>query len=120
MTGWENTRTVAELVAAKWVVPIMAALEHGPLRYAEIRHQLEPVSAKVLTDTLRRLEHVGLLFRVLIEGQPPAVGYELTPAAHSLREPMAELQAWYRVHAHELHLLEPQTIHQDTADPRRP
>jgi hypothetical protein len=31
LTGWDNTQTIAELIAAKWVIPIMTALEPGPL-----------------------------------------------------------------------------------------
>jgi DNA-binding HxlR family transcriptional regulator len=107
LTGWDRTRIVAELIAAKWVVPIMAALEPGSCRYVEIRRQVGPVSRKVLTDTLRRLDHVGLIEHVFIDRDPPAVGYSLTRVGYSLLEPMAELRAWYDAHAHELNLDEP-------------
>lgn len=105
MTGSDNTRTVAEVIALitpKWVAPIILALEGGPLRYAEIRQQIGPVSAKVLTDTLRRLDNVGVIDRVLVEGTNPSVGYTLTPVGRSLHSAIAALRDWYSAHGHEL------------------
>ena len=106
MTGWDNTLTVVDLITAKWVIPIMAALEHGPLRYVELRQRVGLVSRKVLTATLRRLDRVGLVTRVLLDGDNPAVGYALTPAGRSLLPPMAGLGTWFDAHAHELNLEE--------------
>jgi DNA-binding HxlR family transcriptional regulator len=107
LTGSDETRTVAEMIALitpKWVAPIILALEGGPLRYAEIRQQLGPVSAKVLTDTLRRLDHVGVVDRVLVEGANASVGYALTPVGRSLHSAIAALRDWYAVHSHELNV----------------
>ena len=106
MTGWDNTQTITELIAAKWVIPIMTALEPGPLRYAEMRQQVGRVSRKVLSANLRRLDRVGLVTRVLVNGDNPAVGYALTPAGRSLLPAMAGLGFWFDAHAHELNLEE--------------
>jgi DNA-binding HxlR family transcriptional regulator len=95
----------------------VAALEHGPLRYAEIRQRVGPVSTKVLTETLRRLDHIGLVAHVLLDGTSPAVGYALTPVGSSLLAPMTELRTWYDTHAHELTLDEPVTQDPDTGEP---
>jgi DNA-binding HxlR family transcriptional regulator len=42
--------------SARWVLPILRALEGGPLRRNALRQQLGPVSDKILTETLRRME----------------------------------------------------------------
>ena len=104
MTGWDDTQTITELIGAKWVIPIMTALEPGPLRYAELRQQVGRVSRKVLSANLRRLERVGVVTRVLLDGDTPAVGYALTPGGRALLTQMAGFRTWLQAHTHEIHL----------------
>lgn len=58
------TRAVLELIAGKWTMLVLVALEDGrPMRFAELRRRLDGVTPKMLTQTLRSLEREGLLTR---------------------------------------------------------
>lgn len=73
------TRAVLELLASKWTMLVLVALEDGrPMRFAELRRRLDGVTPKVLTRTLRALEREGLLTRSVYPTVPPRVEYRLT------------------------------------------
>lgn len=73
------TRAVLELIASKWTMLVLVALEDGrPLRFGELRRRLDGVTQKVLTQTLRALEREGLLARDHYPTVPPRVEYRLT------------------------------------------
>ncbi|MET9076927.1 helix-turn-helix domain-containing protein [Streptomyces sp. NPDC004232] len=73
------TRAVLELIASKWTMLVLVALEDGrPMRFAELRRRLDGVTPKVLTQTLRALEREGLLTRTVFPTVPPRVEYQLT------------------------------------------
>jgi DNA-binding HxlR family transcriptional regulator len=73
------TRAVLELIAGKWTMLVLVALEDGrPMRFAELRRRLDGVTPKVLTQTLRALEREGLLTRTVHPTVPPCVEYRLT------------------------------------------
>ncbi|MET9786129.1 winged helix-turn-helix transcriptional regulator [Streptomyces canus] len=73
------TRAVLELIASKWTMLVLVALEDGrPMRFAELRRRLDGVTPKVLTSTLRALEREGLLTRSVYPTVPPRVEYRLT------------------------------------------
>jgi len=72
------TRAVLELLASKWTMLVLVALEGGrPMRFAELRRRLDGVTPKVLTSTLRALEREGLLTRSVYPTVPPRVEYRL-------------------------------------------
>ncbi|GAB7102947.1 helix-turn-helix domain-containing protein [Streptomyces phaeofaciens JCM 4814] len=73
------TRAVLDLIAGKWTMLVLVALEDGrPMRFAELRRRLDGVTSKVLTQTLRALEREGLLTRSVYPTVPPRVEYRLT------------------------------------------
>lgn len=73
------TRAVLELIASKWTMLVLVALEDGrPMRFGELRRRLDGVTPKVLTQTLRALEREGLLTRSVYPTVPPRVEYRLT------------------------------------------
>ncbi|WP_405904970.1 helix-turn-helix domain-containing protein [Streptomyces sp. NBC_00828] len=73
------TRAVLELIAGKWTMLVLVALEDGrPMRFGELRRRLDGVTSKVLTQTLRALEREGLLTRIVYPTVPPRVEYRLT------------------------------------------
>ncbi|MEW6625167.1 MAG: helix-turn-helix domain-containing protein, partial [Pseudomonadota bacterium] len=81
-------RLVNELigrVADKWTMLILELLEEkGTLRFTEIGRQVEGISQKMLTQTLRQMERDGLLTRTVHPVVPPRVDYALTPLGNSL------------------------------------
>jgi DNA-binding HxlR family transcriptional regulator len=61
-----------------WTPNIIWHLSAGPRRFSELRHDIPPVSAKVLTQRLREMEERGVLTRRVMPTSPPSVEYELT------------------------------------------
>lgn len=89
--------------ADKWAGMIIRCLEHGPLRFSELRVPLRGISAKVLTQSLRGLQRDGLVARTAAGPQsPPRVEYALTPLGRSLLGPIAVVCAWVEEHWDEL------------------
>ncbi|MFF9626269.1 winged helix-turn-helix transcriptional regulator [Streptomyces griseosporeus] len=89
------TRAVLELIASKWTMLVLVALEDGhPRRFAELRRRLDGVTPKVLTATLRALEREGLLTRTLYPTVPPRVEYRLTGLGRELGGLIQMLTDW--------------------------
>jgi DNA-binding HxlR family transcriptional regulator len=82
------------VLASKWAVGVLLALGDGARRYHEILAELEPISEKVLTQTLRTMERDGLITRLVHPEVPPRVEYSLTPLGASLGGPLKALGAW--------------------------
>ncbi|MBT0770112.1 helix-turn-helix transcriptional regulator [Kineosporia sp. J2-2] len=95
------TRPILDQVADKWTMMVLAVLEE-PTRFNEIRRQLEGVTQRVLTQTLRRLERNGLVVRRVLETSPVGVEYSLTPLGESFREPFTRLYEWALANSDEI------------------
>jgi len=80
-----GTRAVLDLLADKWTVLVIGSLSGGRKRHTQIAREIEGVSAKMLTQTLRRLEQDGMLERTVYPVVPPRVEYELTPLGETER-----------------------------------
>lgn len=88
------TRQVLDCVADKWAVLIMGLLLGGTRRFGELRRDIEGVSQKMLTQTLRSLERDGIIDREVFASVPPKVVYSLTPLGESLATTLDELRLW--------------------------
>jgi DNA-binding HxlR family transcriptional regulator len=92
-----NARLIREalsLLQSKWSVDVLLALGDGSRRYHELLGDLEPISEKVLTQTLRAMERDGLIHRRVHAEVPPRVDYALTPLGATLAAPMRALGSW--------------------------
>lgn len=87
-------RESLSVLSSKWAVGVLLALGEGARRYHEILAELEPISEKVLTQTLRCMERDGLITRHVHAEVPPRVEYALTPLGASLAGPMKSLGNW--------------------------
>lgn len=67
-----------DLLANTWNAVVIYALADGPCRPRELRAAIGGISAKVLTETLRRLEGHALVTRRVHAESPPRVEYALT------------------------------------------
>ncbi|WP_371482447.1 winged helix-turn-helix transcriptional regulator [Kitasatospora sp. NBC_00315] len=83
-----------DLIANTWTAVVVWSLRHGPSRPGELRARIGGISAKVLTETLRRLEYNGLVERTSYAGAPPRVEYALTALGRTLLAPIEALGAW--------------------------
>ena len=88
------SRKLFEQISDKWSMMILTVLDGGPLRFNEIRRQLEGITQKAQTQTLRRLERNGLVERKVIASSPVAVQYEITPLGRELQGPFKALYKW--------------------------
>jgi DNA-binding HxlR family transcriptional regulator len=70
----------------------------GTLRFSELRRQIDGISQRMLTATLRALERAGLVTRTMYPEIPPRVEYALTPLGKSLLDLVGELIAWSETH----------------------
>ena len=75
---------VLNRVGDKWSMLIVMILSHGPRRFYEIKREIEGISQRMLTLTLRGLERDGLVTRTVTPTIPPRVDYELTELGISL------------------------------------
>ena len=92
------TRRLLELIGDKWTPIVLYILGGGTKRYGELQRHLPDVSKKMLTQTLRALETVGLLRRTVYAEVPPRVEYDLTPLGRVFLEPVTELCRWATDH----------------------
>ncbi|GLZ05339.1 HxlR family transcriptional regulator [Actinomadura sp. NBRC 104412] len=88
-----------DLLGGTWTSVVLYALRERPLRPGELRERIGGISHKVLTDTLRRLEHNGLVVRRRYAEAPPRVEYELTAPGRGLLEPIFALGRWAELYA---------------------
>ena len=72
--------------------------EHGELRFTRIAEQLEGISQKMLTKTLRQMERDGLLERTVHPVVPPHVDYRLTELGFSLGAAFCGVWMWAEKH----------------------
>jgi DNA-binding HxlR family transcriptional regulator len=88
------SRRVFDLVGERWAALVLLALHGQPLRFSALRRQIEGISQKMLTQTLRALERDGLVRRHAFATVPVTVEYSLTPLGDSLCEVIEGLRAW--------------------------
>ena len=77
--------TTVALVGSKWKLLILRNLIERPWRFMELKRDLEGISQKVLTDSLRSLEADGIITRTVYPEVPPRVEYALSDLGHEMR-----------------------------------
>ncbi|WP_049558253.1 winged helix-turn-helix transcriptional regulator [Nonomuraea sp. SBT364] len=92
-------RLAVEVIADKWAVVTVYALGRGPRRHGELKALIGGISSKMLTQTLRRLQHHGLIQRHAFAEVPPRVEYSLTALGETLLEPVTMLSRWAEANA---------------------
>ncbi|MER6348484.1 winged helix-turn-helix transcriptional regulator [Streptomyces sp. NPDC001595] len=97
-----EVRHILDRVADKWSLLVIALLERRSLRFSELRRQIDGVSQRMLTVTLRQLERDGLVNRTVHPVVPPRVDYELTPLGVTLHDTIRSLVVWTEEHQSEI------------------
>jgi DNA-binding HxlR family transcriptional regulator len=97
-----GSEAVLELFVSKWAIRVVHALLRGTKRHGALRRELNGVSQKMLTQTLRGLERAGLIQRTAHNLVPPKVEYSLTRLGQSFVEPLNALCTWAEAHREEL------------------
>lgn len=92
------TRQVLDRLADKWALLILDRLRSGPVRFNQLRRDIQGISQKVLSQTLKKLERDGLVSRKAFATVPVTVEYALTPLGVSLIETVSTLAHWAERH----------------------
>ncbi len=77
--------TTVQLIGSKWKLLILRNLMQRPWRFNELRKNLDGISQKVLTESLRSMEEDGIITRTVYPEVPPRVDYALSPIGESMR-----------------------------------
>ena len=86
--------TTVALIGSKWKLLIIRNLRVRPWRFNELKKDLEGISQKVLTDSLRSLEDDGIITRTVHPEVPPRVEYALSELGKSMRPIIDSMEAW--------------------------
>ena len=86
MTAYEEKKelpacpvaTSVSLIGGKWKLLIIRNLKSRPWRFNELQRDLDGISQKVLTESLRQMIDDGLVYRNDYHENPPKVDYGLT------------------------------------------
>lgn len=63
-------------------------------RFNELKKDLDGISQKVLTDSLRSMETDGIIIRTVYPEVPPRVEYALSELGESMRSIIASMETW--------------------------
>ncbi len=78
---------LVSILSGPWTIYILWLMRtHGDMRFGQLKKQMPPISAKVLTERLRMLEDVGILSRHQEKTIPPKVTYSLTDRGKELEK----------------------------------
>ena len=73
-----------QLIGNKWKLLIIRNLRIRPWRFNELQKNLDGISQKVLTDSLRSMEADGLITRTVYAEVPPRVEYALSELGETM------------------------------------
>lgn len=97
-----RARSVLTILAERWALLIIDALSGGALRTGDLRRRIGGISEKMLIQTLRKLEALGLIDRRDFREVPPRVEYELTARGQSLSPLIVAVDRWVEANAFEM------------------
>ena len=97
-----RARALLTMLAEKWVLLVIEALSEEPRRTSALRRRIGGISEKMLIQTLRRLEALGLVERRDYQEVPPKVEYALTDRGWSLSPVILMLDRWVETHAFDM------------------
>ena len=88
------SREILEHLTSKWSVLVLRCLSDGVHRFSELKQRIEGVSEKMLSQTLKTLEHDGFILRTVYPVVPPKVEYQLTILGAQAAEKTMYLIGW--------------------------
>ncbi|MEV4115906.1 helix-turn-helix domain-containing protein [Nonomuraea sp. NPDC049695] len=97
-----EVRQILDRIADKWSLLVIALLDCQSLRFTQLRREIDGVSQRMLSVTLRQLERDGLVTRTVHPVVPPRVDYALTPLGRTLHQTIKTLVTWTEEHQQEI------------------
>lgn len=68
-----------DVLGCRWTISVLRAVGSGVNRPGALERHIEGISAKVLSDRLKKFSRAGIFERVQFPEIPPRVEYRLTP-----------------------------------------
>ena len=92
------TRLLLDRIGDKWMVLTLSLIRDKPRRFNALRRDIEGVTQKMLSQTLKQMERDGLVTRTVLPTMPVSVKYAITPLGQTLAAVLDKLQLWARDH----------------------
>lgn len=92
------TRLLLDRIADKWTVLLLILLERRPWRFNELRREVQGLTQKMASQTLKGLERDGLVSRKVTPTVPVTVEYSITPLGQTLFATVDALRQWAEAH----------------------
>jgi DNA-binding HxlR family transcriptional regulator len=89
-----RTGDILARLGDKWTILLLMVLGDRRMRFTELHRTITGISQRMLTVTLRNLEHDGILIRTVYPTIPPRVEYELSDRGRSLKVALAPIGNW--------------------------
>lgn len=95
--GYERFEIIVGMIGGKWKLRIIYMLAfHEKLRYGELKNLLAPITHKMLTAQLKKLEEDGLIIRTEYQQIPLKVEYSMSEKGKDLRPIVKEMYHWLK------------------------
>ena len=82
------------LLEGRWKLNILWAIHNGYNRYGKMKHKIEVISEKMLTQRLKELVEAGIIIRNDLGTVPPHVEYELSATGKELIKILEMMRDW--------------------------
>ena len=86
--------TTVEIIGSKWKLLILKYLLNKTMRYNELKREIDGISQKVLTSTLKSMVEDGIVIRTSYPEVPPRVEYSLSEIGESMRPVIDVMADW--------------------------
>ncbi len=80
----------------RWTAMILGHLSHGPAGFRDLSRGIGAISDSVLSERLASLAAGGLITRMVSDGPPVAVTYQLTGRGRALMPALDLIARWAR------------------------
>lgn len=92
------SRIVLDRISNKWSMLILDRLRGETVRFNQLRREIDGISQKVLSQTLKNLERDGLIHREAFPTVPVTVEYSITDLGRTLSDTVHVLTHWAEEH----------------------
>ena len=90
------TRLLLDRIGDKWMVLTLSLIRDKPRRFNALRRDIQGVTQKMLSQTLKQMDRDGLITRTVLPTTPVSVEYAITPLGRTLATVLDGLQLWAR------------------------
>lgn len=90
----QPVRDALEVLSGKWKLVVIVSIGAGNDRFTDIQESIPGITPKVLAKELKELEQHQLIKRIITEGYPVKISYELEEYASTLKPIIYALKDW--------------------------